>query len=215
MAWLLDLLFCELGLTMRQVNFLSHVLLTMTLLPNLAQSSYARIVCTTSCYHYPGLYDLDDFNSEKARTGKSGVQYYMNNKLYFQIWLTELQHRLSHHQGYKHITINGVHPGYVNTGVWHLNDGYMRNMIIGSLLRSLALCVGITPQQGSLAITHAASSDEAGKAGGRYFNRMREEEAMPHCRDPDARLRVWRKVNDELKLEQKGLLDVIGLKYIA
>jgi len=37
------------------------------------------------------------------------------------------------------------------------------------------------------------------------------DEPMPHTRDPDCRLRVWRKVNDELKLQEKGLLDVLGL----
>lgn len=49
-------------------------------------------------------------------------------------------------------------------------------------------------------------------AGGRYFNRIYEEEAMPYARDPDCRMRVWRKVNDELQLQEKGLLDVLGLK---
>jgi hypothetical protein len=36
---------------------------------------------------------------------------------------------------------------------------------------------------------------------------------MPHTKDADCRQRVWRKVNDELKLEEKSLLDVLGLKY--
>ena len=198
-----------------QVNFLSHCLLTMRLLPNIAQSSYARIVCTTSCFHYPGIYDLADFNSEKKRTGHSGVQYYQNNKLYFQIWLTELQHRLLQHEKYKHITINGVHPGWVNTGVWQLQGSKLKNATAGAALRFISSWMGIDPEQGSLAITNAAASVEAGRAGGRYFNRIEEAEAMPHCRDPDARLRVWRKVNDELKLEEKGLLDVVGLKYVA
>lgn len=53
--------------------------------------------------------------------------------------------------------------------------------------------------------------DERGKGGGRYFNRIWEDEPMPHCKNRDARLRVWRKANDELKLQEKGLLDVIGL----
>lgn len=50
-----------------------------------------------------------------------------------------------------------------------------------------------------------------GKGGGRYYNRIWEDEPMPHTKDRDCRLRVWRKVNDELKLQEKGLLDVLGL----
>jgi len=38
---------------------------------------------------------------------------------------------------------------------------------------------------------------------------------MPHTKDVDCRLRVWRKVNDELALEEKGLLNVLGLKSIT
>jgi hypothetical protein len=42
---------------------------------------------------------------------------YGNNKLYFQIWVKELQLRLLRDERYNHITINGVNPGYVNTGI--------------------------------------------------------------------------------------------------
>lgn len=84
--------------------------------------------------------------------------------------------------------------------------------------------IGISPQQGSLALLHVATSldagpdpraqgvgKEGGGGGGRYFNRIWEDEAMPHCRDADCRSRVWRKVNDELGLEEKGLLNVLGV----
>ncbi|RFU29552.1 hypothetical protein B7463_g6773, partial [Scytalidium lignicola] len=142
-----------------------------------------------------------------------------------EIWLTELQHRLLQHSEYKHITVNGLHPGYVNTGVWNLNKTdswatWARQWVV----KTMAYFRAITPQQGSLAIRYVATAPECGpdpktqgvgdpegKGGGRYFNRIWEEEAMPHCRDNDARLRVWRKVNEELKLDEKGLLDVLGL----
>lgn len=95
------------------------------------------------------------------------------------------------------------------------------------LLQAMASVLGINPQQGSLAILNAATSEDCGpdpaiqgvgkvggKGGGRYFNRIWEDTPMPHTKDPDCRLRVWRKVNDELKLEEKGLLKVVGLKYM-
>ncbi|GME25534.1 putative ww domain-containing oxidoreductase isoform 1 protein [Neofusicoccum parvum] len=207
-----------------QVNFLSHVLLTLRLLPSLAAAPTPRIVCTTSCFHYLGKFALADFNGELGLAGDSGVQYYQNNKLYFQIWLAELQRRLLAAPQYRHVTVNGVHPGYVNTGIWNLNQSGWLTSIKIVIVKVAAWLLGITPQQGSLAILHGAVSVEAGpdpevqgvgveggRGGGRYFNRVWEEEAMPHARDQDCRLRVWRKVNDELGLEEKGLLDVLGL----
>lgn len=95
------------------------------------------------------------------------------------------------------------------------------------LLQGMASLLGITPQQGSLCILYAATALECGpdpstqgvgvnggKGGGRYFNRIWEDEPMPHTRDIDCRMRVWRKVNDELGLQEKGLLDIVGLKYM-
>ena len=147
----------------------------------------------------------------------------MNNKLWFQIWLTELQHRLLEHEKFRHITVNGVHPGYVNSGIWTLSK---KSWFPWKqyLVYFLAWMKAIDSQQGSLAIINAATSTEAGpdpktqgvgaeggKGGGRYFNRIWEEEAMPHTRDRDARLRVWRKVNDALKLQDKASLDTLGV----
>ena len=210
-----------------QVNFLSHVLLTLRLLPSLAKAPAPRIICTTSCFHYLGRFDLRNCNGELGGSGQEGVQYYQNNKLWFQVWLTELQRRLLQHEEYRHITVQGVHPGYVNSGIWNVNNksGWFSG-IIEWILKLAAWFMGINMQQGSLAIINAATQHNAGpdpetqgigegggRGGGRYFNRIWEEKPMPHTKDPDCRQRVWRKVNEELKLEEKGLLNVLGLKY--
>ncbi|KIW06676.1 uncharacterized protein PV09_02381 [Verruconis gallopava] len=210
-----------------QVNFLSHVLLTLRLLPSLAKAPAPRVVCTTSCFHYLGRFDLRNCNGELGQSGTEGVQYYQNNKLWFQVWLTELQRRLLQHPQYRHITVQGVHPGYVNSGIWNLNNrlswfSWLKELVV----KTAAWLLAIDPQQGSLAIINAATQPVAGpdpdtqgvgevggKGGGRYFNRIWEATPMPHTKDADCRQRVWRKVNDELQLEKKGLLDILGLKY--
>ena len=211
-----------------QVNLLSHVLLTLRLLPSLEKAPAPRVICTTSCFHFLGRYDLTNFNAEHGASVAGGVRFYQNNKLWFQIWVAELQRRLIQHDQYKHITVNGIHPGYVNSGIWNLNDetSWLTPLVTG-VVRVMAYFMGISTQQGSLAILHAATSldagpdpktqgvgEEGGKGGGRYFSRTTEEEPMPHTKDADCRQRVWRKLNDELKLEEKGLLGVLGLKYV-
>jgi NAD(P)-dependent dehydrogenase (short-subunit alcohol dehydrogenase family) len=210
-----------------QVNFLSHVLLTLQLLPSLARAQAPRIVCTTSCFHYLGKFNVNNFNGELLLAGLEGVSFYQSNKLYFQVWLTELQRRILQHEQYRHITVNGVHPGYVNSGIWNLNtEGGWFTPVLSGVAKVAARFLGITSQQGSLAILHGATGLDAGpepdtqgigatggKGGGRYFNRIWEEIPMPHTKDVDCRQRVWRKVNEELKLQEAGLLDVLGLKY--
>lgn len=197
----------------------------MRLLPALAKANAPRVICTTSCFHYLGKYDLMNWNGEKANLpGGADVQPYKDSKLMFQIWLTELQYRLLQHDQYRHITVHGFHPGYVASGIWM---GYQNSWVVwlvSYILLLLARLFGINNKQGSMAMVYIATSpdcgpdpktqggkDERGRGGGRYFNRIWEEDPMPHCRDRDARLRVWRKADEELKLRDKGLLDVLGL----
>ncbi|QDS75596.1 hypothetical protein FKW77_006337 [Venturia effusa] len=210
-----------------QVNFLAHVLLTLKLLPALAKAEMPRVVCTVSSQLYHGEFDIGNFNGELNRPGKDGVQFYNNNKLWFQTWLTELQRRLLQHKEYRHITINGVHPGFVNSEIWNLEFDSWTGPLKVALYRTMAHFFAIDSQQGSLCILHGAISViagpdpdiqgvgiEGGKGGGRYFSRTREEEPMPHTRDPDCMNRVWRKVNEELGLAKKGLLDVVGVDRV-
>lgn len=130
---------------------------------------------------------------------------YPNNKLYFQTWLTELQDRLSKHANYAHVTVLGVHPGYVKTNIWKTSGGNSTFLRDGGL-GALVVCFGIDSQQGSLAITYAATGNSDGKAGGRYINRIWGQEAMPQTMHPDCRDKIWEYVNKVLKLDEKGLL---------
>lgn len=206
---------------MEQVNFVSHVLLTLRLLDSLAKSAEPRVVCTTSCFHFLGRFDLEHFNGEDGMAGDP----YGNNKLYFQTWLSELQRRLHLNDKYKHITINGINPGYVNTGIWNNPRPEVRESWLDlgmKFLKPLAAIFAITPQQGSRAIVYAATSQEfgpnpdvqgvgllGGKGGGHYINRIWEAEAMPYCTNDAARLAVWERVGTDLDLEKRGLSDVI------
>ncbi|PWY89949.1 NAD(P)-binding protein [Aspergillus heteromorphus CBS 117.55] len=201
-----------------QVNFLSHVLLTLRLLPSLARNAEPRIICTTSSVHHCGVLDLEHFNGGAEMKGGD----YGNNKLYFQMWVAEMQARFLNHPEYLHITINGVNPGCVASGIW--NDVNKAHNTADRILAFLLRYIAITPQQGSLAITHAATSPELapdperqikgfsnGRGGGKYINRIWEAPSNFHCHDLDARSRLWVKLDEELNLSDKGLLDILGL----
>lgn len=187
-----------------QVNFLSHVLITLRLLPSLARSAEPRVVCSTSCLHHLGVFDLDHLTGDPDMRGGC----YENAKLYYQIWLTELQSRCLKHPEYNHITINGLHPGFVASGIWYkFKRSNLTSLPIGLLLSSFA----ITSRQGGWAITYAATSPECRQIRGKYINRVWEAPAHPYCEDPDIRSKLWVKLDEKLHLREKGLLDVLGL----
>jgi hypothetical protein len=162
------------------------------------------------------LFDLDHFNGGLEMKGTD----YECNKLYFQMWVAEMQSRFLKHPEYLHITINGINPGYVQSNIWKgIGDD-----VSSRFLKSIAPYFAITPQQGSLAIIHAATSPELGpdprkqnvgaangRGGGKYINRIWEAPPQYLCNDPDARSRLWTKLDEELRLQEKGLLTVLGL----
>jgi hypothetical protein len=84
--------------------------------------------------------------------------------------------------------------------------------------------IGIDAQQGSIAITYPATSPEWGaeleiqsvdtkgrKGGGNFVNRIWQEEPMPQTKDPKCRHEVWEFVGKELKLQERGLLNELGI----
>lgn len=159
---------------------------------------------------YFGIFDLSNSNS--------GRNAYPNNKLYFQIWLTELQSRMSKSAKYKHLIIHGVHPGYVKTNIWGSPKTLKNLSWLQWSLQVLLEYVGIDAQQGSLAITYAATEsgftsqqDTPTLEGGKYFNRIWEETPMPQTKNPICRRQVWKFVNKELSLVGKGLLAELGI----
>jgi NAD(P)-dependent dehydrogenase (short-subunit alcohol dehydrogenase family) len=194
-----------------QINFISHVLLTLILLPSLAKAPAPRILCTTSNMQYLGVFDLE------GNANRGGETAYPNNKLYFQTWLTELQTRLAKNDKYKHIVVHGVHPGYVMTNIWNPQTTSWGEW----LLQKLLPWAGITAQQGSLCIINGASNPALalenlkpdprdGIVGAKFMNRIWECVPMPQTRHPECRKLVWDFVDKELELDQKGL--VVGLE---
>ncbi|KAJ4263548.1 hypothetical protein NW762_006367 [Fusarium torreyae] len=203
-----------------QVNFLSHVFLTLSLLESMAQSPEPRIVCTTSCHHFLGKYDLENFDGTMPTT-KGNL--YGNNKLYYQIWIGEFQRRLLNSTKFRHVTVNGVNPGYVNTDIWNDATRKGANSYSETFFKFLAYYLGISPTQGCLAIVHAAASIEFGpnamsqgvgssvsQGGGHYINRTWRAEPMPHCKDATIKAEVWDKVIAELTTKH-WKLDVLGV----
>ncbi|KAI6836702.1 hypothetical protein KC340_g3952 [Hortaea werneckii] len=207
-----------------QINFLAHCLLTFLLLPSLARTPDPRIVCTTSNLQFFASVDaLEHFDSGGLRSGDS---LYGNNKLFLQIWISELQHRLdrAEEEQYRRIRIDGVHPGTADTGIWHRQDTAVDRSGANDWLKRLpdrafkwlASFSIISPEQGAYAIVNAAikareeveegRAEGTGGGGGKYFNRIWETEPMPHCSDPRTREFVWRKTFEELRAYDQDLV---------
>ena len=153
------------------VNYLSHFLLTMELLPTLESSSPARIVNVASV----GQQELD-FDDLMLERGYDGFRSYAQSKLAQILFTIELAERLGPESG---VTVDALHPA-------SLMDTKMVRQSFGSSRT--------TVDEGAEAVLHVL--DDSGGSG-RYFDGKRESRARPQAYDAEARARLW-EVSEEL-----------------
>ena len=147
------------------VNYLSHLALTLELLPLLESSAPARIVNVTSIGQQE--IDWDDLMLERRY---DGFRSYAQSKLAQVMFTFELAERLGTDSG---VTVDAVHPA-------SLMD---TKMVRDSFGRSRT-----TVDEGADAVIHVLD-DRNGS--GRYFEGKRERRALGQAYDREARKRLW------------------------
>lgn len=196
--------------TCHQVNLLSHALLTLGVLPSLARAPAPRVVCSTSSAQHAGTYDLANANA--------GGEAYDNTKLYYQIWLTELQRRLLRRPGYDHVAVHGGHPGLVDSGIWRTTRSAAAGQISWyfKFVAKLVEWLAIDNKQGALALANAAvapefalrapgedGADDEFRGGAKYFVRLWPDAPSPYTQDAASRAEVWNYILGELDSSKK------------
>lgn len=120
------------------VNYIGHFLLTHLLMPQLIAGGIAlkknsRVINVSSCAHYVGKIEYDDFNNHNYyHSGKA----YCDSK-FAQVLFTRRLNQLCKENNWK-VQSNAPHPGVVNTEIF-------QNTLIGSLkfLRKLLFKVNL------------------------------------------------------------------------
>jgi NAD(P)-dependent dehydrogenase (short-subunit alcohol dehydrogenase family) len=147
------------------VNYLSHFLLTLLLLPKLREP--ARIVNVASIGQAP--LDLDDLMLER---GYEGYHAYAQSKLAQIMFTIELADRL----GDRDITVNALHPAT-------LMDTKMVREGLASPMSSV--------EEGVEATLRLVADPQLDDVSGRFFDGLRESAAHAQAYHPDARRRLW------------------------
>jgi NAD(P)-dependent dehydrogenase (short-subunit alcohol dehydrogenase family) len=153
------------------VNYLSHYLLTRTLLPLLEASAPARIVNVASGAQRP--IDFDDVMMER---GYSDGRGYAQSKLAQVLHTFDLARRL---EG-TGVSVNALHPATMMNTPMVLSRGAQTRSSV---------------EEGRDAVIHLITSPEMGTGG--YFNGTRPARAHAQAYDEEARARL-RTLSDDL-----------------
>ena len=161
------------------LNHLAYVLVTQGLIDLLKAGAPSRIVNVTSEAHRAVRLDLDDLQC--ARNYR-GVRAYSLSKLANILWTYELARRLAG----SGVTVNCVHPGTIDTGIWRDSRGLLRALV--ALVRPFMR----SPGRGAAAVVQAATAPGLEGTSGRYFVGLRERRSSAQTYDTEAAARLWR-----------------------
>ena len=158
-------------------NHLGHFLLTELLLDRMKELPHARIVNVSSKAHYDarGI----DFGVVRESTPTfTGLKEYSVSKLSNVLFTRELAKRL---EG-TGVHAYALHPGVVASDAWRRIPWPFRGIVTRNM---------ISNEEGALTSLHCATSEEAGKETGLYYDRSKPKEPSPIALDDALAKRLW------------------------
>ncbi|CAD6557844.1 SDR family oxidoreductase [Paraburkholderia sabiae] len=163
------------------LNYLSHFLLTSSLLDLIRGTKNARVISTSSAMQARGALDLRTTPTSLAPTG---WRAYATAKLAMILFTTELQRRLAGSTA----TANCFEPGMVRTqfGGFGTDLGFLLNLVY-----LMARPFAKTPEQGADSLIWLATSPEARELMGQYVSQRRPTVPAQQARDPDLAAQLW------------------------
>lgn len=157
------------------VNHLAYFLLTNLLMDPLKSGAPSRIINVSSEGHRNARFDFHNLQSEKKF---SGFGAYCITKLCNLLFTYELARRLEGGG----VTVNALHPGFLNTGIFREAQGVLQFIVRLTARR---------PDTGARAIARLALSRELEGISGKYFNGMRMVKSSTKSYDQEAAKQLW------------------------
>ena len=170
------------GIELRfQVNYLSHFLLTYSLLPIIKAAAPSRVINVSSV----GQHELD-FHDIMLEKNYESFRAYRQSKLAQIMFTIDLAQELKG----TGVVVNSLHPAtLMNTNMVY--------EFFGSTMSSV--------EEGADALEYVATSDETAKVTGEYFDQKRKAKANAQAYDKEARRRLR-----ELSFKLAGMKNASG-----
>ena len=158
-----------------QINALSQLMLTQSLLPALEQAAPSHVIFVTSMMHKFGKLDFDSFQGWQKYSGGAS---YNQSKLAMMLLARELAER----EKDKGITVSSLHPGAVDTGI--LDD-------FPKPTQFLLRLVFVAPEKGAKTSLFLAREKPGNLATGSYYVNSKPARAHKLVDDAPAREKLW------------------------
>ncbi len=172
------------------LDHLGYFLPTMLLLDMIKASGTpedkARIVNVSSGAHTTGNLNFDDLQ-KKQKYGS--FKAYGDAKLCNVLFTYELSRQLEVEDA--PVTVNALHPGFVNTG-FGSGNGFLMNALL-----FVTKPMQISSERGAQTSIYLCTSPEVEDATGGYFAKSQAKKSSPRSYDEETQRRLWQ-VSEEL-----------------
>eukprot|EP00093_Oithona_nana_P010754 10754.XXX_233636_232627_1 [CDS] Oithona nana genome sequencing. len=171
-------------------NHFGHFLLTNLLLPLLCESSIikdrpstdpVRIVVVSSVMHWYGKIEFDNLNSEKHF---NPARIYNDTKLANLLFTFEMSRKLKK-EGFNNVIVNAVHPGPVQTNLFH-NLNYL-----GLIIKFLVGLLYYSPKEGAQTAIFCGVSQDIAHISGAYFSACKRTKSSPDSLNEKLARELW------------------------
>lgn len=159
------------------VNHLGHFLFTQLLVDRVVDGG--RIVSVSSKAHYEAK-SIDWDAQRQPTTGLTGLKEYGVSKLANVLFTKELAKRLAD----RNITTYSLHPGVVASDVWRQVPWPFESLIKRFML---------TVEDGALTTLYCATSVDAGKETGLYYDESKVKKPSRLARDEALATELWKR----------------------
>jgi NAD(P)-dependent dehydrogenase (short-subunit alcohol dehydrogenase family) len=160
------------------LNHLNYFFLTILLLDLLKASAPARIVNVASGSHVGANINFNDLQGEKHY---GGFRAYGQSKLANILFTYELARQLEK----TGVTVNALHPGYVDTGI-PLSSG-----LLGKIAKLSARLFAQKPEVGAQTSIYLAASPEVEGVTGKYYIDCKQVASSPESYDKFVAEKLW------------------------
>lgn len=161
------------------LNHLNYFMTTLLLIQPLMAAPSARIVNVSSGSHRGEKMRFDDLQFEN---GYNAMAAYGQSKLANLLFTYELARRLAGTD----MTVNAVHPGFVNTHLAKQNG-----VLVRAVMNVIHFLFARSPQKGAETPLYLASSPEVKGVTGKYFIDKKPVRSSEASYDQNAAQRLW------------------------
>lgn len=172
------------------LNHFSYYLLTLLLLDIIKLTARdhgeARIINVSSGAHKSGALNqglwLEELRSEAGFRGMGGFASYSASKLANILFTYELARRLTDTK----VSVNALHPGFVNTGFGHNTSG-----IMSAFVKASQKLFARSPRKGAESLVYLASSPDAHGVTGKYWQDKQQTPSSDISYDREQQTKLW------------------------